>query len=59
MERVKSLLFTIIGVGISTTDIVFGLQLLALAVPTGYATWKWRQDYITAKRKSNTSKPSK
>lgn len=40
------------GVAVSTADIMFGFQILALAVPTAYALWKWRQDVRESKKKT-------
>ena len=54
MEKpLSAILLGIVGVGISMADILFGFQFLALAVPTGYAAWKWRQDYMRAKKKKD------
>lgn len=54
MEKpVGAFFISVAGVAISTTDIMLGFQFLALAVPTAYALWKWRQDYIKTKRQKN------
>lgn len=45
-------IYVSIGVGISNAEILFVLQCFALAVPTGYAAWKWLQDYKRSKKES-------
>ena len=49
-KPVLAFLLSATGVAISTADILYAFQIFALAVPTAYALWKWRQDYLNNKK---------